>query len=731
MISRTRCLGDRIRSAVALRCWIFLFAAHASVHAGTFYFPHYGDGDGLAMTFVVSNNSDATATGELSVYNPAGELASLPFEDGTVSAVALALAPNSRVVLRTRGTSVPLRTGYVRVDLDQEEVTGVATFKFASGLEASAQASDTGKRFGMFVKRSSDFDTGIAVYRETLGPVRLKLHDTDGTLVDERPFDFAGSRGEDVQRARFLSELFPDLADVFQGSLIVESNGPFALLGFWSGGGLFSTIPVVPLKESSMDPFVAYWGSLNLQPETWWRESAPYSCYRMENAASPWRSAGLRDLGGSDPLSLIRYFGNGSYLRYGFMGFYGCTRPDKSPDSFNRDPPADPTYYSLGDQDIWVDLARVPSDAEGWWRDDGKRVDISMKAAVALLNQYVAPYFRRISEDNLRLTFHEGNEFQVEGEGKPGDSFNQQFQLVGACLNGCQHGSPGGLKRILLNDVASDTGGAAYAGWARFGLAAFRAEYMETIVHEIGHGWMAWPHSFSEVPRFGNDNVLLAPNPYSNHYDVMSGLDLRPLSVWDPELPGTLAINRYAAGWIKPEDVALHLVDDATYTLSKPREAGYQFLVVSSGRPYAFTTLEVLEERPSTLMPVNNDVYDPQGSDVGNYRPRRYDGVLVSRYDQTSGTGVYARVGPALYRKDNPNFLSEVNSGQDDYSLISDGETRDIGGGISVEVAKNQDGSYDVTVSGGRVAAFKAWCINRTFGYDTGCYLDEAVWEMD
>ena len=433
--------------------------------------------------------------------------------------------------------------------------------------------------------------------------------------------------------------------------------------------------------------------------------------------------------GGSDPLSLIRYFGNGSYLRYGHMGFYGCSRTNKHPDTFNRDPPADPRYYSLGDLDIWVDVARVPSDAEGWWQDDGNRVDISMEQAVALLNQYVAPYFRRISEDNLRMTFHEGNEFRVEGEGSPGDSFAQQYELVGACLNGCEYGAPGGLNRILLNDVASDTSGQGYNGWARFGLAAFRAEYMETIVHEIGHGWLAWPHSFSEVPRLHfKDGTIVEPNPYSNHYDVMSRLDSRPFSVWDHEMPGTLAINRYAAGWIKPEDVALHLVDDATYTLSKPRETGHQFLVVSSGRPYAFTTLEVLEERSSKFIPVNNEVYDPQGSEVGNYRLRRYDGVLVSRYDQTSGTGLFARVGPALYRKDNPNFLSEVGSGLDDYSLISDGETREIGGGISVEVAKNWDGSYDVTVSGGKVAEFEVWCNSRSFGYDTGCYLDEAVW---
>ena len=195
-------------------------------------------------------------------------------------------------------------------------------------------------------------------------------------------------------------------------------------------------------------------------------------------------------------------------------------------------------------------------------------------------------------------------------------------------------------------------------------------------------------------------------------------------------MPSTLAINRYAAGWIKPEDVALHVVDDATYTLSEPRESGYQFLVVHSGRPYAFTTLEVLEERSSKFM-ANIQVYDP--SVPGEQRPRRYEGVLVSRYDQTAGTGPAARFGPAFYNKENPDFLADVGSGRDDHSLLSGGETRDIGGGIRVEVKENPDGSYDVTVSGGKVADFEVWCPSIWFSdeyeYDTGCYLDEAVWD--
>ena len=98
--------------------------------------------------------------------------------------------------------------------------------------------------------------------------------------------------------------------------------------------------------------------------------------------------------------------------------------------------------------------------------------------------------------------------------------------------------------------------------------------------------------------------------------------------------------------------MALHLDDSATYTLSRPFEDGHQFLVIHSGRRFAFTTLEVLEERAEGFKVSRAEVYDPAAP--GGHRVRRYDGVLVSRYDQSAGTGTGVRFGPALHDADNP-----------------------------------------------------------------------------
>ncbi|MDE2885044.1 MAG: hypothetical protein OXO53_08115, partial [Chloroflexota bacterium] len=76
-----------------------------------------------------------------------------------------------------------------------------------------------------------------------------------------------------------------------------------------------------------------------------------------------------------------------------------------------------------------------------------------------------------------------------------------------------------------------------------------------------------------------------------------------------------------------------------------------------------------------------------------------------------------------------PNFASDVGWGRDDYSVMQDGEARDIGSGVRLQVSRNEDGSYEVSVSGGRVAEFTPWCVGMWFErgeYDTGCALDDA-----
>ena len=96
------------------------------------------------------------------------------------------------------------------------------------------------------------------------------------------------------------------------------------------------------------------------------------------------------------------------------------------------------------------------------------------------------------------------------------------------------------------------------------------------LAHEMGHA-LCWPHSYSGETPDDADDIW----EYDNPMDIMgSAVDGES----DPvPLIGTLAINRYAAGWIPTDQVRVHkLGTTARYELVPPGEDGVQLLVIPS-----------------------------------------------------------------------------------------------------------------------------------------------------
>ena len=92
--------------------------------------------------------------------------------------------------------------------------------------------------------------------------------------------------------------------------------------------------------------------------------------------------------------------------------------------------PIRPTTHSERSRST-SNIARVPLDARGWQSDDGTRADMTMAETVRLLNAHVAPYFRKISEDKSRITFREGSEFEVPGDGSPDSTTQRHREVLG------------------------------------------------------------------------------------------------------------------------------------------------------------------------------------------------------------------------------------------------------------------------------------------------------------
>ena len=113
------------------------------------------------------------------------------------------------------------------------------------------------------------------------------------------------------------------------------------------------------------------------------------------------------------------------------------------------------------------------------------------------------------------------------------------------------------------------------------------------VAHELGHA-LCWPHSYT-----GSTLTDGEIGQYDNVMDQMSGArGDNAASANDVPFPltiGTIAFNRYAAGWIDPAEVAIHEPGTtADYELAPPGRPGTQMLVLphpETGTEGSFATL--------------------------------------------------------------------------------------------------------------------------------------------
>ncbi|MDE0230706.1 MAG: S-layer homology domain-containing protein [bacterium] len=237
------------------------------------------------------------------------------------------------------------------------------------------------------------------------------------------------------------------------------------------------------------------------------------------------------------------------------------------------------THYSLGD-DLW----------EVWVCDspDGD-LDISAPGLVEVLKSELVPYFDWLSGGRYRPVFNAGDPGVIAATGFTPcldaiadhvESATEGVVTIADQETTFARGDPGGLVRYRSGELEwlalrgtsfPDNGRSVNAGGNLFSAPSDQAEgatppQISIIAHEFGHA-LWFPHSYR-----------IDPGEYDNPMDIMSDAEAAPgLQI------GTIAINRYAAGWIDQDEVEVYPGEGKSrYVLAPPGDDGTQMLVLRS-----------------------------------------------------------------------------------------------------------------------------------------------------
>jgi hypothetical protein len=245
------------------RCVLLLVVSliPTSLFSNKLYFPQVAFGGGYTTTIVLMNRGATNVSSDFQVYGQNGALLmSIP--------VSVAPGGSTRLTVPDPGSSITSSWGML--DAGTGTVQGMATFEYrgANGALttiAGVSGLEAGNGFTIPVDVAGDgiaANTAIAMANVNSGSgvtVLLQLISESGsgapsvTGNDARLLTLASGQ----QMAEFVTNLWPNLAAGFKGTLVVavmdsaQQPNSLVLTALSAKDGLFSALPVIPSTDCS------------------------------------------------------------------------------------------------------------------------------------------------------------------------------------------------------------------------------------------------------------------------------------------------------------------------------------------------------------------------------------------------------------------------------------------------------------------------------------------------